>query len=115
MGLPLDAAWIGKREARLAASDRQLALTGRCPQLHPGRDSMRRFAYVFSAWTLALAACGPAASPPATSAPAAAPTSAPAAAPKPTTAAAPAANPTAAAAAPAPAATTAPAARPAAG
>jgi peptide/nickel transport system substrate-binding protein len=76
---------------------------------------MRRTAYVLSAWTLLLAACGPAATPAptaapaapaATSAPAAQPTTAPAAAP--TTAAAPAAKPTTAPAAPAP--TTAPAA-----
>ncbi len=80
---------------------------------------MRRTAYLLSAWTLVLAACGPAAAPPpaATSAPAAAqPTTAPAA--KPTTA--PAAAPTTAAAAapttaPAAAPTTAAAAKPAAG
>jgi peptide/nickel transport system substrate-binding protein len=63
---------------------------------------MRRTAYLLSAWTLVLAACGPAAQP-------AAPTTAPAA--QPTTAAA--AKPTtapAATTAPAPAATTAPAA-----
>jgi peptide/nickel transport system substrate-binding protein len=75
---------------------------------------MRRTAYLLSAWTLVLAACGPAAQPAApTTAPAAA-TTAPAAAP--TTAAAPtaAAKPTTAPAAPAP--TTAPttAAKPAA-
>ncbi len=65
---------------------------------------MKRFASLLSAWTLVLAACGPAAQPAApTSAPAAQPTTAPAA--KPTTA--PAAAPTAA---PAAAATTAPAA-----
>src|SRR5262245_22385607 len=85
---------------------------------------MRRTAYLLSAWTLLLAACGPAAQPAApTSPPAAAPTTAPAAAPTtapaaaPTTAAAPtaAAKPTTAPAAPAP--TTAPtaAAKPAAG
>jgi peptide/nickel transport system substrate-binding protein len=75
---------------------------------------MRRTAYLLSAWTLALAACGPAAAPSATSAPPAAqPTTAPAAAAKPTTApAAPAIAPTTAPAAPAP--TTAPAAAPAA-
>jgi peptide/nickel transport system substrate-binding protein len=76
---------------------------------------MRRFAYLLSAWTLMLAAaCGPAATPVPTTAPAApAATSAPAAAPKPTTAPAAAPAPTTAPAAAAP--TTAPAAKPAAG
>jgi peptide/nickel transport system substrate-binding protein len=84
---------------------------------------MRRIAYLLSAWTLLLAACGPAASPAPTTAPAApAATTAPAAAAKPTTAAAApaattapaaAAKPTTAAAAPAP--TTAPAANAAGG
>jgi peptide/nickel transport system substrate-binding protein len=75
---------------------------------------MRRTAYLLFAWTLVLAACGPAAAPSPTTAPAA-PTTAPAA--KPTTA--PAAAPTTAAAQPttaaAPAPTTAAAAKPAAG
>ena len=73
---------------------------------------MRRTAYILSAWTLLLAACGPAASPP-PAAPAATTAPAPAAA-QPTTAAAAApaaAKPTTAAAAPAaPAPTAAPAA-----
>jgi peptide/nickel transport system substrate-binding protein len=64
---------------------------------------MRRIAYVLSAWTLLLAACGPAAAPSPTAAPAAPATTAPAA--KPTTA--PAAAPTTAPAAGQP--TTAPA------
>jgi peptide/nickel transport system substrate-binding protein len=76
---------------------------------------MRRTAYLLSAWTLLLAACGPAATPVPTSAPAAPATStAPAAAAKPTTAPAAAAAPTTAPAAAA-APTTAAAAKPAAG
>src|SRR5438105_6092739 len=60
------------------------------PSLTPPREgSMRRTAYIVSAWTLLLAACGPAAAPgpttapagPATTAPAAKPTTAPATAP----------------------------------
>jgi peptide/nickel transport system substrate-binding protein len=76
---------------------------------------MRRTAYLLSAWTLMIAAaCGPAATPVPTTAPAApAATTAPAAAPKPTTAPAAAPAPTTAPAAAAP--TTAPAAKPAAG
>jgi peptide/nickel transport system substrate-binding protein len=77
---------------------------------------MRRTAYVLSAWTLLLAAaCGPAATPSPTAAPAAPATSAPAAKPTTAAAAAPttaaAAQPTTAPAAPAPtiAATTKPA------
>jgi len=71
---------------------------------------MRRTAYLLSAWTLVLAACGPAAQPAApTTAPAAQPTTAAAA--KPTTAPAATTAPApAATTAPAPAATTAPAA-----
>jgi peptide/nickel transport system substrate-binding protein len=76
---------------------------------------MRRTAYLLSAWTLLLAACGPAATPVPTSAPAApATTTAPTAAAKPTSAPAAAAAPTTAPAA-APAPTTAAAAKPAAG
>src|SRR5258706_15008814 len=91
------------------------------PSLTPAwEDRMRRTAYVLSAWTLLFAtACGPAATPsptaapaaPATAAPAAKPTTAPAAAP--TTAAA--AQPTTAPAAPAPTIAATTAAKPAAG
>ncbi|MBV9170395.1 MAG: peptide ABC transporter substrate-binding protein [Chloroflexi bacterium] len=70
---------------------------------------MRRIAYLLSVWTLAVAACGPAATPAPTAAPAAAaPTTAPAA--QPTTAPAAAAAPAATTAPAAPAPTTAPAA-----
>ncbi len=70
---------------------------------------MRRTAYVLSAWTLVLAACGPAATPSPTAAPAAAPTTAPAAAPTTAPAAAPTTAPAGApTTAPAGAATTAP-------
>jgi peptide/nickel transport system substrate-binding protein len=68
---------------------------------------MRRTAYLVSAWTLLLAACGPAAAPGPTSAPAAPATTAPAAKPTTAAAAAPttapaAAGPTTAPAVPAP-------------
>ena len=69
MGLPPAAARFGPG-GRTSAS---ASLQPNPPpsRLHPWEGSMRRTAYLLSAWTLMLAACGPAAAPPRPTAPAA--------------------------------------------